>query len=165
MKTFARLSDSFVGLVHNLSALLLAIASVLVFYQVITRFVIGHSATWTEVLARAVIIWMVFLVCGPAIRLGRMIPIDVLRGMLPGRLQIWLIRFVFLATLTFLGVLTWFGSKMTLHVINQQVPMLNVSVAWFYAALPVGSALAVPGVLLSLLEAEVEHRDFEEKAA
>jgi len=164
MNNIARLSDRFVGYIHNLSAILLAIASVLVFYQVITRFVIGHSATWTEVLARAVIIWMVFLVCGPAIRLGRMIPIDVLRAMLPKALQIWLIRFVFAATLLVLGVLIWFGYKMTLRVMDQQVAMLNVSVAWFYAALPIGSALALPGVLHALIEAESQHRNPEEDA-
>lgn len=158
MNTVARQSDRFVSLIHNLSAILLAVASVLVFYQVITRFIIGDSATWTEVLARAVIIWTVFLVCGPAIRLGRMIPIDVLRAMLPPHLQIWLVRLVFGATLVVLGVLIWFGYKMTLRVTDQQVAMLGFSVAWFYAALPIGSALALPGVLLALLDAETECR-------
>jgi TRAP-type C4-dicarboxylate transport system permease small subunit len=102
---------------------------------------------------------MVFLACGPAIRLGRMIPIDVLRGMLPERMQIRLIRFVFVATLIFLTVLIWYGYLMTLRVMDQRVAMLNVSVAWFYAALPIGSALALPGVVLSLLDAERDHRN------
>lgn len=149
MKTLTRLSDAFVGLIHNLSALLLAVASVLVFYQVITRFVIGHSATWTEVLARAVIIWMVFPVCGPAIRLGRMIPIDVIREALPSRLQVWVIRVVTALIAIFLIVLIWYGYKMTLRVVDQNVSMINVSTAWFYAALP--------GLFLSHLEAEQGH--------
>jgi TRAP-type C4-dicarboxylate transport system permease small subunit len=159
MNALSRVSERFVRLIHDLSAILLAVASALVVYQVVTRFVIGDSATWTEVLARAVIIWMVFLVCGPAIRLGRMIPIDVLRGMLPVRMQIWLVRFVFVATLVVLAVLIWFGFRMTLRVMDQQVAMLNVSMAWFYAAIPVGSTLALPGVVLSLLDAETEHRE------
>jgi len=165
MNTLVRLSDRFTHLIHNASAILLAVASLLVFYQVITRFVIGHSATWTEVLARAVIIWMVFLACGPAIRLGRMIPIDALRAMLPRPAQIWLIRFVFLASLTVLGVLIWYGYRMTLRVMDQRVAMLDVSVAWFYVAVPIGSILALPGVVLSLLDAEREHRTFEESSS
>lgn len=159
MISLTRFSERFVRLIHDASAICLAVASVLVLYQVITRFVIGHSATWTEVLARAVIIWMVFLACGPAIRLGRMIPIDVLRGMLPERMQIWLIRFVFVATLVFLAVLIWYGYAMALRVMDQRVAMLNVSVAWLYSALPIGSVLALPGVVLSLLDAERDHRN------
>jgi TRAP-type C4-dicarboxylate transport system permease small subunit len=159
MTNLTRFSEKFIRLIHDTSAICLAVASALVLYQVITRFVIGHSATWTEILARAVIIWMVFLACGPAIRLGRMIPIDVLRGMLPERMQIRLIRFVFVATLIFLTVLIWYGYLMTLRVMDQRVAMLNVSVAWFYAALPIGSALALPGVVLSLLDAERDHRN------
>lgn len=163
MNSLIQASERFVRLIHNLAALLLAIAAALVFYQVITRFMIGHSATWTEVLARAVIIWMVFLACGPAARLGRMIPIDVIRGMVPPRMQIWLLRLVFVATLVFLTVLIRYGYLMTLRVMDQQAAMLGVSISWFYAALPVGSALALPGVILSLLDAEREHRNRVEK--
>lgn len=159
MNSLTQASERFVRLIHNLSALFLAIAAALVFYQVITRFVFGDSATWTEVIARAVIIWMVFLALGPAVRLNRMIPIDVLRGLVPPRAQIWLVRFVFVATLTFLAVLMWYGYLMTLRVMNQQAAMLGISIAWFYAALPVGSALALPGVILSMCDVEKEHRN------
>jgi TRAP-type C4-dicarboxylate transport system permease small subunit len=51
---------------------------------------------------------------------------------------------------------------MTMHVVNQQVAMLNVSVSWFYIAIPIGAALAVPGVLLALADAERTHREGEE---
>jgi TRAP-type C4-dicarboxylate transport system permease small subunit len=161
VKNLASISEWLIRSTHNLAAILLAVASVLVFYQVITRFVFGDAAAWSEILARAVIIWTVFLVSGAAIRLGKMIPIDAIRNMLPRAAQIWIIRLVTTATLLVLGVLIWFGIKMTMHVVNQQVAMLNVSVAWFYAALPIGAALAVPGVFLALRDSERAHRDSE----
>lgn len=154
MNIVESLSDRLVSAIHNLSALLLAVASALVFYQVVTRFVFGDSATWTELVARAVIIWMVFLVAGPALRFGRMIPIDVLRDALPRSIQLWLIRFVSAAIATVLLVLIWYGCKMTLRVVDQQVAMINISVAWFYVAVPTGSALALIGLFLSHLDAE-----------
>lgn len=157
MDTLERFAGRLVSVIHNLAALLLALASALVFYQVVTRFVIGHSATWTEVLARAVIIWMVFLVSGPALYLGRMIPIDVIREVMPKRVQLWLIRFVTAAIATVLLVLIWYGYKMTLRVMDQQVAMIGISVAWFYAAVPIGSALALFGLILSHLDAERGH--------
>jgi TRAP-type C4-dicarboxylate transport system permease small subunit len=146
---------------HNLGAILLAVAFVLVFYQVVTRFVLGDSAAWSEILARAVIIWSVFLVSGAAFRLGRMIPIDAVRNMLPREVQIWIIRLVTIAILLVLGVLIWSGVKMTMHVASQQVAMINISVSWFYAALPIGAAFAIPGVFLALADSERAFRNKE----
>ncbi|GAB4391640.1 MAG: TRAP transporter small permease [Kiloniellaceae bacterium] len=165
MKALVVLSEGVVRATLNLSALFLAIASLLVFYQVITRFVFGDAAAWSEILARAVIIWTVFLVAGAAIRLGKMIPIDAIRNMFSPAVQIWIVRLVTFATLVVLGVLVWYGYQMTLHVVSQQVAMLNVSVAWFYAALPIGAALAIPGVFLSLRDAEIAHRNSAESGS
>lgn len=158
MNTLVKLMDGIVRLTHNVAAVLLALAAMLVFYQVITRFVLGHSAVWSEVLARAVIVWGVFLIIGPAIRHGRMIPIDVIRGLFPENRQIWIIRTVSIAVTLFLLILIWFGYKMTLRVVNQQVAMLNVSVAWFYMAIPIGAVLALPGLALAQIDAERDHR-------
>ena len=157
MNKLIRISDAIIRLNHNAAAVLLGIASILVFYQVITRFVLGDSAGWSEVLARAVIIWTVFLVSGPAIRFGRMIPIDAIRNLFAPDKQIWIMRVVTIATLLVLFVLVWFGYKMTVRVAHQEVAMLNVSVSWFYAALPIGSLLAIPGVFLAQWDAEKGH--------
>lgn len=154
MKKLLGPSEGLIRFTHNIGAILLAVSAILVFYQVITRFVLGDAAAWSEVLARAVIIWTVFLVLGPAIRLGRMIPIDAIRNLLPPTAQIWLIRFVTLATAVVLFVLIWYGYKMTLRVMHQQVAMINISVAWFYVALPIGALLAIPGLVLAHIDAE-----------
>lgn len=159
MKTTIRFMDGIIRLTHNVAAVLLAIAAALVFYQVITRFILGDSAVWSEVLARAVIVWSVFLIMGPAIRYGSMIPIDVIRSLFPMNKQIWIVRLVSIAVTLFLMILIWYGYKMTLRVVNQQVAMLDVSVAWFYVAIPIGAILALPGVALSQLDAERDHRN------
>lgn len=141
---------------QNLAAIFLAVAAALVFYQVFTRFVLGQSAVWSEVLARAVIVWGVFLVLGPAIRFGRMIPIDVIRSLFPPEKQIWIVRLVSIAMTIFLLILIWFGYQMTLRVAHQEAAMLNLSVSWFYAAIPVGALLAMPAVWLAHRDAEMD---------
>ena len=157
MNYIIRASEIIVRITHGVAAIMLAIAAGLVFYQVFTRFILGDSAVWSEVLARAVIVWGVFLIMGPAIRYGKMIPIDVLRSLLPQSKQIWIIRLVTAAIALFLFILIWFGYKMTLRVVHQQVAMLDVSVAWFYVAIPIGALLALPGLLLAHLDAEHGH--------
>ncbi|MGI3183875.1 TRAP transporter small permease [Nioella aestuarii] len=157
MAYLVRISEAIIRTTHGLAAALLAVAAALVFYQVLTRFVLNDAAVWSEVLARAVIVWGVFLIMGPAIRTGKMIPIDVLRSLLPENTQIWIIRVVTAATAVFLFILIWYGYKMTQRVMNQQVAMLNVSVAWFYASIPMGALLALPGLFLAHLDAEHGH--------
>ena len=157
MNYLIKVSDIIIRITHNLAAAMLAVAAFLVFYQVLTRFILNDAAVWSEVLARAVIVWGVFLIMGPAIRYGKMIPIDVLRSLLPQDKQIWIIRIVTAAITLFLCILIWYGYKMTLRVMNQQVAMLNVSVAWFYVAIPIGALLALPGLFLAHLDAEHGH--------
>ena len=154
MKFLEKVSEAIIRTSYSLAAILLAAAVLLVFYQVVTRFVLGHSAVWSELAARALIVWGVFLVFGPAIRTGRMIPIDVIQSMLPAGVQIWLARLVSFAILMTLAILIWFGWKLTMRVTGQELPVLPFSMAWLYAAVPVGSLLAIPGLFLAHIDAE-----------
>lgn len=149
------------SLTHNLAALLLAIASVLVIYQVFTRFVLGSASGWSEVASRATVIWMVFIAAGVAFRTGAMISLEFIRSVLPPGARRAVMLLVAALTLLFLGVLGWYGVQMTLRVQNQQVAMLGVSMSWLYAAIPVGCLIAIPGVILALVDPPVRPEDQE----
>ncbi|WP_207471151.1 MULTISPECIES: TRAP transporter small permease [Paracoccus] len=149
MRQPARLAaERLISLTHNLAAILLAVATALVFWQVVTRFLIGHAAGWSEVAARAAVVWMVFMVAGAGFRLAAMIPLDFLRSVLPSGPKRIVMAVVTVLTVVFLLVLAWYGWQMTVRVANQKIAMLGLSMSWFYAAIPVGSILAIPGVLL-----------------
>ncbi|REC95064.1 TRAP transporter small permease [Kushneria indalinina] len=156
MHLLERVGEGVVRLAHNLAAALLALATALVFFQVVTRFLLGDAAVWSEVTARGVIIWSTFLVAAAGFRLGAMIPIDFLREQLPAKGQIWVLRVVTLLTLVFLGVLIQQGWAMTERVSSQRIAMLGFSMSYFYAALPAGGLMAIPGVLLRHLQMERE---------
>lgn len=140
------------SLTHNIAALLLAVASGLVIWQVFTRFVLGSASGWSEVASRAVVIWMVFIAAGVAFRTGAMISLEFISGVLPPRARravMWLVAGL---SLLFLGLLGWYGAMMALRVQNQQVAMLGVSMSWLYAAIPTGCLIAIPGVILGLID-------------
>lgn len=141
---------------HNTAAVLMAFAAILVFYQVLTRFILGDSATWTEILARGIIIWVVFLGSAATFRHGAMISILALVGALPVKANLWMQRGVTLLVLIFLWVLVWYGYLITVRVSHQMISMLEVSIAWFYAAIPIGAACAMVAVLTRHLEAEMD---------
>ena len=72
------LAQGLIKLSHNLAAILLAIAVVLVSFQVFTRFILGDPAAWSEILARGLIVWSVFLVSAAAFWYGAMISISLI---------------------------------------------------------------------------------------
>ncbi|WP_269900868.1 TRAP transporter small permease [Paenalcaligenes faecalis] len=147
-KRIVAICEGLIALTHGLAALLLVIATLLVFIQVITRFVFNDPATWTEVTARAVVIWMVFLAAGAAFRTGAMLALDLLHALLPQSMQRVLMGLISLLTLLFLCVLVWYGYLMTVRVHAQTVALLGIPTSWLYAAIPVGAGLAIPGVIL-----------------
>ncbi|MHC5653769.1 TRAP transporter small permease [Stappia sp. ICDLI1TA098] len=137
----------------------LAIIVALTFYQVVTRFVFDHPSAWSEVAARSTMMWMVFMGLAAAFRQGVMIAVDFLLDVSPRPLRKLLFIVIGIASLTFLGLLIWYGTAMALRVQRQNLAGLEISIAWVYAALPTGAAFAVPGVIVRLFLNLTEERD------
>ena len=76
---------AFVGLNRWLLILLLAAMVVIVFANVVMRYVIGTSVIWSEEVARHLMIWMTFVGSGLALRTGAQIGIATLHTELPPR--------------------------------------------------------------------------------
>ena len=135
------------------ACLMLAIASSLGMFQIITRFVLEEPAEWTEVLIRFSLIWMVFLAIPMAFRQGAMVSVDVLRRWMPrvfSRLLDWL---VCLATLSLLAVLIWWGWDYAQRGgVQTMAGLESLSMFWAYLAVPVGAAFAAVGVIGNLID-------------
>lgn len=133
--------------VSGLTQLLLVSAVAAAFYQVIARFVLQSPADWSEAWSRAGLIWTVMLGLCLAFRQGAMLSVDAVRGVLSRRQQRWLDHLVLVLTVFFFGVLTWVGIQMSWRVRFQTMPSLGWSISWIYIAIPIGSVLAVVGVI------------------
>ena len=135
------------------ACLMLAIASSLGMFQIITRFVLEEPAEWTEVLIRFSLIWMVFLAIPMAFRQGAMVSVDVLRRWMPrvfSRVLDWL---VCLATLCLLAVLIWWGWDYAQRGgVQTMAGLESLSMFWAYLAVPVGAAFAAVGVIGNLID-------------
>lgn len=153
MRYFLRLEDFTTGLALRLSIAFLVIAAGLALFQVITRFAFGAPSTWSEVITRSAMIWSVFLGVAVAFRHGAMISVDVIQNVLPPRLGLGLFLFANLGSLIFFVVLMWQGYLMTLRVMAQSLAALEISIAWVYAALPVGSAFILIAIIASMIRA------------
>ncbi|MEF9966818.1 MAG: TRAP transporter small permease [Comamonas sp.] len=135
------------------ACLMLAIASVLGMFQILTRFVLEQPAEWTEVLIRFSLIWMVFLAIPMAFRQGAMVSVDVLKRWAPPAMRRLLSGFVCIATLALLAVLIWWGWDYARRGgVQTMAGLESLSMFWAYLAVPVGALFAVFGVIGNLLE-------------
>lgn len=153
MRFFLRLEDFTTGVAQRLSIAFLVIAASLALYQVITRFAFGAPSTWSEVITRSAMIWSVFLGVAVAFKHGAMISVDVIQNALPPRLGLGVYLLANVGSLIFFSVLLWQGYLMTLRVIPQSLAALDISIAWVYAALPVGAGFILVAILACMLRA------------
>lgn len=140
----------------------LVLATALAIYQVTTRFAFGQPSTWSEVITRSAMIWSVFLGVGPAFREGTMIALEFIQTALPRKLGHALYQLSMILTLVFFAILFWQGVLMTERVAGQTLAALQISIAWVYAALPVGSvfiSLSVLGCMIRAARGDWPKRD------
>lgn len=142
-----KFSQRFSKLILNITALLMAMLALLVFYQVITRFIFDAPSTWSEILARLLMVWMVYLSIGCVFRQGSMIAINFFVDLLPDRVGIWFKRGVTLVVLVFTFILMYYGWEMAQRVSSQNVSMLNISAFWLYVSIPAGGLFSIPAIL------------------
>lgn len=121
-------------------------------WQVFTRFVLAQPSPWSEALVRQAIIWMVLLGLAGAIRQGALVAIDIARTAARGRLRRVIELVILAAILALFGVLFWFGWAMAERVRFQSIAGLEISIAWGYAAIPVGAVFVIVAAIAAVLD-------------
>lgn len=126
-------------------AIIMMAMSVLIFLQVISRYVFGNSFTWTEEMARYMFIWLIFLSIGVGFTEKKHISIDVVVDHCPVAVQKVIKQIVYLLVFGFSFLFVWEGYVLVLQMqtfgqisANMQIPMW-----WVYASLPMGFLLAI----------------------
>ena len=140
------------SIIATLACLLLAVASGLGMFQVLTRFVFNQPSTWTEILIRIVIVWMVMLGAVVAFREGAQVSVDLMYR-LSGRFQRRLHFLITLVSIIFMLVIVWYGIDIAWRVRFQQIAgmeFLPMSIG--YAALPVGGFFAIIALVANFLD-------------
>ncbi|WP_417269946.1 TRAP transporter small permease [Celeribacter sp.] len=144
----------------------MALMAVLIFVQVIMRYVFESSLVWSEELARWLFIWTIWTGIAYAFRTGDHIRITMLSDSLSPLNRKRLENVVCVALIVFFLWIGWLGVKQATSpiVMRQSSVVLHwpfsdakVSLVWLYATLPFGSFLSVIR-LVQLLFSRDDHR-------
>ena len=125
-----------------ISVVSMMIMLLIIFFQVITRYIFGHSFEWSEEIARFLFVWVVFL--GSALIMGESGHLAV--RMLPERFKDTTAGFVLeifinFCSYVFILMLIVQGSKMTSTMTFQTAPALGISMSWVYCIIPISGFL------------------------
>lgn len=116
---------------------------VLVFYQVITRYVTGAATPEIAEISRFLFIWSVFAGAAWLISRNELIAIDFFSAQLGPRGLRILRLFVDLCTAALLVALVFYSAKLLDVVSSKHAPATGIPYIWVYAALPVFASLSL----------------------
>lgn len=140
MKTKASL---LLRLEEALLGILILAVTLIIFLNVLFRYLGGFSLSWAEEFARYAIIWVTFIGSSVCIWYGQHVTVDVLESVLSQRLNKSLDAVVNLASALgsgYLGYLSWGLVSKTLST-GQNAIALGIPMWAVYSALPLGFIL------------------------
>ncbi len=156
MKTFERWF-----LAANRWALILLLASmaVIIFVNVVMRYVTHNSLEWAEEVSRHMMIWLTFLGAGPVLRYGGHIAVENLQDALPRAGGIVLRAIVAALLFGFFGFMVWYGWLYMQRTMFQMTPVTQIPFGYIYSAMLIGGVLLVVHFLL-IVRGYVLRREF-----
>ncbi|GAB3070725.1 TRAP transporter small permease [Salinicoccus sesuvii] len=152
MKAYISFMDTLNSALRYIVSTLFIVMVSLVFLQVLTRFVINYPISWTEEISRYLMIYIVFLGSALLVRKSAHIAVDFLLEVVNPKAKGILDIIVLAVSTVFFGLLLIFGAQLTYIVIGQATPNLQFSMAWAYAAVPLGGLLMFLNALAVLFE-------------
>lgn len=123
-----------------------------IFIEVIRRFVLSYSSIWGEETARYAFIFLVWIGAAAAIKERAHIRIDVLAHYLPARGQALLILFGDILTLVLAGIALYWSLEPVWQSIRwgSVTDGLRITRAWFLIAVPFGFTLIALRLIQSI---------------
>ncbi len=131
---------------------------ILIFIQVIMRYIFNNSLTWSEELARYIFIWQCWLGVSLSFRKRSHINITMITDNLKGKSKLFLEVLAYLITLAFTIFLVVEGTKLLMFMLNRGTssPSLKIPLAVVYASLPVAcfaSSFRIVGIIKEKIDA------------
>jgi C4-dicarboxylate transporter DctQ subunit len=151
-----KLLDKAIDAVEDVSMIILmAVATVLTFAQVIWRYVFNDPVYWIEEVVLYSIITMSFVAASMGVRCGGHITVDLLKSMLPASMLRLFTIVSSLLGILFAVMLAYYGSRLFLTTLGrwQLSPALRIPVAWVYLPIAIAGVTLIYRYFLVMREA------------
>lgn len=141
MSLIQRLSDKLNKAIEYVVAFLLAMMSIVVFSQVVSRYVLHASLPWSEELARYILVWLTFLGASVGVKRNAHIGVEVVVKFLPPFPRKIVNFITYILSLVFFMILIIYGSKAVGVTMTQCSPAMKIKMGYIYSAIAIGGIL------------------------
>ena len=132
-------------------AILIAAIVVDVVAQVVFRYVLNSSLSWSEELARYIFVWIIFLGTSVAARRKRHIAMQAIACLFPTSMQPWLAAVNLIICIVFFVLFTYFTALLVQNANYELSSALQIPISWVYAAAPIGAVLTIVHLVNALV--------------
>ena len=131
---------------------MVGVMTVIIILQVFMRYLFLFSLSWSEEVARYLMIWVSFLGASLALKYGFHIGVEFVINRIPKKMRGWINLTAKLGVLLFLIYFTIGGFRLSWAVRDQDSPALLFSMAYAYLSAPVGGVFMIIQLLSLLVE-------------
>lgn len=117
------------------------VLAVTIFYQFFTRYAMNDSASWTEEIARYLLICTVYIGAAVGVRKNNHIQVDFFYRVFPKKMMRVASVFVDIARVLFLGYAVWLTWRLIEKIGNQPMSVIDWPIGLVYAVVMFGFAL------------------------
>ena len=122
-----------------LAGFLIAAMTILVFLQVIFRYLVDAPLDWSEEMASFAFVWMALLGASVGLKNDEHPRLDIIYQIFPDWIKMFCNLIINLAILFMLVVLFIFGMQLTIAMQLQRTAALGYSISYVYAVLPISA--------------------------
>lgn len=133
--------------------------TILICLQVVFRYGLNSSLTWSEEVVQFMLLWTVMLGSAMATDRGMHISLNPLEPHVGPAGRRLLARLAHLGTIVFCAYLAWYGWQLMSRTMRMTSPAADIPMWIVYAAMPVGAVLIIFFAVVHLIDATDPHLD------
>lgn len=154
----SKLSKFVAKMTSRIASILLAFVAIILFGQVVLRYVFNAALPWPEEASRYLMIWAVMLISNVLIKEQELITVDFFDKLWPTKVVLYRDIAYRLLLLVLLVVLFKEGLIQAIVEKRQTTTALNISWFWPYLAIPVGTGLMLFQMIFLMLNDIVNYK-------
>ncbi len=163
MKVVKKIADNFEG---YCCAVMIAVMSIVVFLQVVCRFVLKASLPWSEELSRYLQVYITYFGTAYGIKTGAHLGIEAFTLLLPKKARKALAILVQVVSMGVCALIMKFGADIVAaQMVSHQVsPAMRIPMWTVYIAIPIGMGFCIIRYIIEIVHA-IKNFNVEEEEA
>jgi C4-dicarboxylate transporter, DctQ subunit len=145
MRWLNKIEETFLGIS-------IALATLVLFVNIVLRYVFSANTTWAEEFIRYAMIWITFIGCSVCFGKGLHVGIDFFLEFVSKKWNVIIGIIVNFVSIVLMIFLIMYGTELVKFSMNtgQITPSLQIQMYWVYLAIPLGAALSLIHLLLNV---------------